>query len=232
MMRFRSMFVMTATLAAWSAVSFGAKAADNSLESVFARLDKAAAGFKGLRADMKRAHHLELIGSDEADEGTITVKKVKANDIRILINFVKPEPKVVFIGGGIGQMYNPKTKEVQQADVKKHKDLINEVLLLGFGASSADLKASYTITFGGPATLSGAATTRIELVPKNEEIRHQIKKCELWIPDNGIPVQQKFYETGGDYQVATYSRIVLNPNISDSEVKLNLPRGVKVDKIQ
>jgi outer membrane lipoprotein-sorting protein len=172
------------------------------------------------------------VNANEVDEGTIIVKKVKPGDVRILINFTKPEPKTVMIGGGKAQMYNPKTNEVQEADIKKHKDLINEVLLLGFGSSSSELKASYTITLGGPEVVNGVPSIRIDLVPKKEEIRHQIKKCELWIPENGLPLQQKFYESGGDYQIATYSHIVLNPNIPDSAVKLNLPRGVKVIQVR
>jgi outer membrane lipoprotein-sorting protein len=229
---FRPFFVISGTLIAIAATPFGAPAADTSLEAVFARIDKVAAGFKGVTAEMKRQHHVELVNANELDEGTITVKKFKANDIRILIQFSKPEPKTVMIGGGKAQMYNPRAKEVQEADVKKHKDLINEVLLLGFGSSSAELKASYTIQLGGPETVNGTPTVRIELVPKNEEIRHSIKKCELWVPENGVPVQQKFYEGGGDYQIATYSHIVLNPNIPDSAVKLDLPKGVKVIPIR
>ena len=34
------------------------------------------------------------------------------------------------IGAGKAQMYVPKAKEVQELDVKKHKGLINQILLL------------------------------------------------------------------------------------------------------
>src|SRR5438477_181766 len=149
MTAFRPFFVISGTLLAIASAPFGARAADISLEAAFARIDKAAAGFKGLTAEMKRLHHVELVNANDVDEGTITVKKVKPGDVRILINFTKPEPKMVMIGSGKAQMYNPKTNEVQEADIKKHKDLINEVLRLGFGSSSTELKASYTITLGG-----------------------------------------------------------------------------------
>jgi len=228
MTRFRSLFAIAAILAASSL----APAADSSLETVFARIDKAAANFKTLTADVKRTSHTELVNANETDEGTIAVKRFKADDIRILINFTKPEPKKIAIGGGKGQVYYPKANEVQVADVKKHRDLVNEVLLLGFGATSAELKAAYTITLGGPDTVNGMPVTRIELVSKNEEILHSIKKCELWIPESGIAVQQKFHESGGDYQVATYSHIVVNPNLPDSAVRLDLPKGVKVTNLK
>lgn len=220
----RSQFAILCLLT--TGATTAARAAD-SLDTVFARLDKAAAGFKGLTADIVRTSHTELVNANESDEGTIAVKKFKANDIRILIKFTKPEPKTVSIGAGKGQVYYPKANEVQIADVKKHRDLVNEVLMLGFGATSAELQAAYTITLGGADTVNGTAVLRIELVPKSEEIRRTIKKAELWIPENGVAMQQKFHESGGDYQVATYSHMALNPNLPDSAVRLDLPKGVK-----
>ena len=209
-----------------------AAVAADSLDTVFARLDKAAASFKTLTADIQRTSHTELVNANETNEGTIAVKKFKPGDIRIRINFTKPEPQTIAIGGGKGQVYHPKANEVQVADVRKHSDLVNEVLMLGFGATSAELKAAYTITLGGPDTINGTPVLRIELVPKNEEIRRSIKRCELWIPENGVAVQQKFHESGGDFQVATYSHMILNPNLPDSALRLDLPKGVKVTNLK
>jgi outer membrane lipoprotein-sorting protein len=206
--------------------------AADSLESVLARLDKVAPSFKTLTANIKRTQHTELVNANETDEGTIAVKRFKADDIRILINFTKPEPKKISIGQGKGQVYYPKANEVQVADVKKHRDLVNEVLLLSFGATSAELKSAYTITLGGPDTVNGVPATRIELVAKSEEIRRSIKKCELWIPENGVVVQQKFHESGGDYQLTTYSNMVMNPNLPDAAVRLDPPKGVKVTNLK
>src|SRR5262249_49495739 len=89
---------------------FGARAADNnSLDAALARIDKAAAGFKGLTANMRRVHHTEVLGKDEVDEGTIVVKKYKPGDIRVRIDLTTPDPKIVVIGGGKAQSFAPKT---------------------------------------------------------------------------------------------------------------------------
>ena len=42
-------------------------------------------------------------------------------------------------------------------------------------------------------------------------------------------MQQKVYLAAGDYQVATYTHIVINPSIGD--LKLDLPKGVKIEKL-
>jgi outer membrane lipoprotein-sorting protein len=219
--------LLTATLLARCAW-----AADPSLDDVFKRIDNAAASFKGLTADMKRTSHTELVNANDVEEGTFAVKRLKSDDIRMLMDITKPEPKKFALGGGKGQAYYPKANEVQVMDVKKHRDLINELLLLGFGASSADLNAAYTIAMGGPDTVNGVPATRLELVSKNAEIRRTIKKVELWIGENGMPVQQKLHESGGDYQIVTYSNVAPNRNLPDSAVNLDLPKGVKVTPIK
>src|SRR5436309_1208361 len=59
------------------------------------------------------------------------------------------------------------------------------------------------------------------------ELAAQFPKFELWISDaTGISIQQKVYEQGGNYSIATYSNMKLDPSIPDSAVKLNLPKGV------
>ena len=83
------------------------------------------------------------------------------------------------------------------------------------------------MTYGGPETVAGQAATRIVLVPKSPDLAAQFPKFELWISEaTGISIQQKVYEQGGNYSIATYSNMKLDPNIPDSAVKLNLPKGV------
>ena len=81
-------------------------------------------------------------------------------------------------------------------------------------------------------TINGEKATRILLVPKDPEILARVKKCELWISDKGWTVQQKFHTGGGDYVLSTYSRMNINPNIADKELKLDLPKGVKFGKLK
>lgn len=222
-------FGSAAVLAALFLTGVPAPAADT-LDAVFARLDKAAATFKSLTADIQRKRHYEVINKDDLDEGTIKVKRSKPGDTRILIDFVRPDPQMIFLGGGKGQVYSPKANEVQEGQLGKYKNTVNQFLLLGFGSSSAELKRAYDVKFGGPETVNGVAATRIVLTPTDKEVTKYVKKCELWVPENGIPIQQKFDQGGGDYQTSTYSKMVLNPNLPD--LKLDLPKGVKIDPIR
>ena len=228
----RTMSVLTGTLLAACAVGFGAPTADDNLAGVMKAMDQASASFKGLTASIRKLSHTQVVNVDDVSEGTITVKRMKANDTRIRIDFIRPNQQMVAIGGGKAQVYYPKLNEVQEGDLGKIKDVVDQLMLLGFGGNSRELQDAYTVTLGGPDSVNGEKATRIVLIPKSKEILQTVKKCELWINEKGITVQQKFDQGGGDYLLSTYSKINLNPSIPDSAVKLDVPKGAKRTKLK
>jgi outer membrane lipoprotein-sorting protein len=213
-------------LAAAALLSPAARAADD-LAAVFARMDQAAPQFKGMRADMKKTSHTAVLNEDSTDIGKIVVRVPKPRDFRMLINFEQPDKKVVWVQGTTLEIYLPKANEVQVYNFGKgHKAEVEQFLRLGFGSSSKELRDAYTVTYGGPETAAGEKTTRIVLVPKSADVANMFPKFELWISDaSGISVQQKVHEKGGNFTLATYPNMKLDPNIPDSAVKYNPPRG-------
>jgi len=229
---YRTLFVLIAVLPAFAVASFGAPNAETPLEAVLARLDEASATFKGLTADIRKMSHTDVVNVDEIDSGTIMVKRVKAHDIRIRIDLTNPRRQSVAIGGGKVQVFYQQTNEAQEVELGKNRGLVDQFMLLGFGSNSAELRSAYSVTLGGADSINGEKTTRIVLVPKDAEALAHIKKCEIWISDRGWTVQQKFHQGGGDYQLATYSRMSINPAIADAALKLVLPPGVKFGKLK
>ena len=210
------------------ALGWGAPAADSSLAATLARMDDAAARFKGLQADMQKVAHTAVINEDTVEAGTIAVKRLKPYDIRVRIDFQSPNPRQVAIADVKGAMYYPGINTVQEYDLGKSRTLVEQFMLLGFGSNSKDLKSAYSIGLGGPETVAGQKTTRLELIPKSQDVLEHLKRVDLWISDTmSIAVQQKLYEPGGDYLLTTYTNIKLRPNLPDSLVKLDLPKSVK-----
>jgi outer membrane lipoprotein-sorting protein len=203
-------------------------AAADPLAAILAKMDQASVGFKGFSADVRRVQHTGVINEDIADTGTFLMKRPKPNEARFLFEVKEPDAEEVSFDGRKLEQYLPKAQTVEEYDVSKYKGLVNEFLLLGFGSSSKELQTGYTITYGGPETIESVKTTRLQLIPKSPDMRAHLTKVDLWISDaTGLPVQQKFYMPGADYQMATYSNIKLNPNIPDSALRLELPKGVK-----
>jgi outer membrane lipoprotein-sorting protein len=228
---FRTLFVTIGTLLVLASASWGAPAGDAVLDAALARLDQASASFKGLTADIRKISHTDVVNVDYVDSGTILVKRVKPHDTRIRVDLTNPR-QTVTIGGGKAQQFYPQTNEAQEVDLGKSRGVVDQFMLLGFGSNSGEIRNAYTVTLGGADSVNGEKTTRILLVPKDPEVRARVKKCELWISDKGWTVQQKFHTEGGDYVLSTYSNMKLNPMIADKDLKLELPKGVKLGKLK
>jgi outer membrane lipoprotein-sorting protein len=198
-------------------------------DAVMERVDRAGAAFRGMSAKVRRLSHTAVINEDTIDSGMIVLKRARPRDVRMLIQLTDPDPRTVAFQGHKLEIYYPKAATVQEIDMGTGKDreLLEQFLLLGFGTSRADLQASYNVRLVGPDTVGGQKTQLLELIPKSKEVLQHLLKFEMWVAENGYPIQQKFYVPGGDYLVATYSDMKVNPDLPDSSLKLNLPKNVK-----
>jgi outer membrane lipoprotein-sorting protein len=202
------------------------------LPDVFARMDKSAKGFVGMAADIRQTTHTEIVNDDSTQSGTIKLKRVKPTETNFLVDFTKPDAKTVAIAGGEVSIYLPKAKSVQIYDLRAKRAALEQGMLLGFGAASTEIKAAYEVSFVGQETVAGQSAGHIKLIPKSKEVLQSLKSAELWIGEQGIPVQQKFVTSGtGDYSLMQYTNVRINPSISDKDLKLTLPKGVQVQKV-
>jgi outer membrane lipoprotein-sorting protein len=221
-MRFRAAIVLTLASAL---LALPARA--DSLEEVLERMDRAAASFKSFSANVQWVAHTAVINDDDIQAGSMLLKRSK-RDMRMRVEFTSPDRKSVALHDDKLELYYPKTLTVDEYDIRQHRQVLENFLLIGFGESGKELAAAYNIKVLGADTLAGQQTTRIELVPKSAEVLQHLKKVELWIPASNVyPVQQKFYLAAGDYKLVTYTNVKVNPPLSDSDLKLKLPKEVK-----
>jgi outer membrane lipoprotein-sorting protein len=198
------------------------------LADAFARMDKTAQQFKSVKGDFKRVVHTAVINDDAPDSGNIKVRRDKGHETRMLFELTAPDRKVVSIDGTALKVYTPKLKSVQFYDLGTKRNLIDEFLLLGFGASSAELKETYDVSLLGAENVGSESSWHLQLVPKSADVLKNLKKAELWIAQtSGLPIQQKFItSSAGDYMLVTYANMQMNISLPDSALKLTYPKGV------
>jgi outer membrane lipoprotein-sorting protein len=198
-----------------------------SVESILSRMDKAAPNFRAMSADVHMITYTAII-SDKTDEtGTLKMQR-KEGAVRAIIDFSgQNDSREIAFLGNIIRMYYPKLNMVQDYDVGKNSDVLNQFLLLGFGSSGKELAQSYEISAAGTENVAGVETTKLLLLPKSPGVKERLSKIEMWIPANAAyPIQQQFYEPSGNYRQVTYSNVKLNPSIKGN-LELKLPSGVK-----
>jgi outer membrane lipoprotein-sorting protein len=205
-----------------------------SLDAVFARLDKSAQQFHAVIGDIKRNVHTAIVNDDSIENGTIKVKRDKNGVTRMLIDFTGADAKSVAFDGATVSVYYPKIKTVQLYNVGDKRSLIDQFLLLGFGVSSAELKAAYEVTWVGAESVDGKSSSHIQLIPKSKDVLMRLKKAELWISDaTGMPERQRFVTSAsGDFMLVTYTNAKLNPALTDGALKLVYPKGVQIQHPQ
>lgn len=158
-----------------------------------------------------------LVNDKSVETGQLFYQRSKGKNVDIRINIDKPDTKVILVGKNRARIYLPKINQVQEYDLSQKSDLVQQFLLLGFGSEMNELKKSYDVKYLKEEALEGDTTAVLELTPRKESLAAQLTKIELWISeDSWLPVQQKFYEGGGDYLIARYTGMKVNRN---------LPRG-------
>jgi len=222
MTRFARLF----TLAALSGIVLQAEA----LNDILARMDQSARNLRTFSAKMKRIEYTKVLNDKDETEGLRLVKRADGKTIGI-VQFFGKNPQTLRFAGKTVEVYYPDAKLVEVYDAGKFGKMgkqVDQLLLIGIGVPSADLRHDFDITAGGTETIDGKLTTRIQLIPKDSDLRKQAEKIEMWVPQGeSVPMQVKVTRTSGDYNQAIYSDIQMNPTLPDSAFELNLPADVK-----
>lgn len=213
------------------AACLGAPAAP--LDDALARLDKAAAGFRSMTAQIRKISYTALVKESSEESGRFVLYRPKPRDLRMLVEFDQPSPRAVAFQGNKIQLYYPKLMTVQEYDLGKQGGLIDQFLLLGFGTPVRELRRAYSIRHVGEEKLNGVAADRLELTPLSQEASHHVKSVEIWVSQtDGMVIQQKVNQPSRDYVLVSYSGIQVNPALTPAQVRLNLPKGVKKETPQ
>jgi outer membrane lipoprotein-sorting protein len=209
----------------------------DTLQEILDRMDVNAQTFHGATAQLKRLEYNKVLKENsDPESATMTLWKGKKGVIGLL-DFTAPDVKDMLFKDGQVQVYLPKVNTVQEYDLGKHSQVVNQFVTLGFGGSGKDLQKSYKIDHRGSQVLKIAdkdvKVTMLELTPKSPEALEYMKKIEFWIPDGtSYAVQMKIYQPSGDTNTAIYSNVQINPpGLSEHSVELKTPKNAKREKM-
>jgi outer membrane lipoprotein-sorting protein len=191
-------------------------------ESVLAMMDKSAADFKSLTADIEHIKYTDVVKDTSTETGQIFVRR----DQKMRIEITNPDPRTILRTGDSLFVFTPKINRVEEYDLGKNRAMVDQYVLLGFGTKSQDVLKSYNVALTSEEELDQKKTLVLELTPKSEDIRRQITKIEMWIDEaSWLPIQQKFFEAAaGDYFLFHYTDMKKNLKISEAKFKQDWPK--------
>jgi len=199
------------------------------LADILPRMNDSANRLKTLSADLEYTKVTVLVDDKSTETGQIYYEKGKTPSLAIV--FKKPDPKTIVIRNNKADVYVPATNLIQEYDLKKHSELVESLLLLGFGTNAGELQKNYNLKLVNEEDVGEDTTVVLELTPKREDVAAQLTKVQLWISEESwLPVQQKFFEPGGDYLVTRYSSVKVNRKLPDSVFEIEAA-GAKKQKM-
>ncbi len=203
-----------------------APARSESLADILARMDRASKDFKSMSAQMKEVDYTAVIDESREAIGEVRMKHSKSGTV-VHLEYQQPDPRIVHADSHKAQIFYPKAKTVEVYDIGKYSGLADQILI-GFATSGDELKKNYAMKVAGTENVGGQPATRIELIPKSQELLKLATTIELWILEGqSYPIQEKFVEPSKNYKLVTYSSVKVNPELPDSAFELKLPTGVK-----
>jgi outer membrane lipoprotein-sorting protein len=224
--RFR---VFLAFLVLFSAgVTLAARPAQNTqkwtTQGVLGMMDKSAKDFHSLTANLEHIKYTDVVKDTSIESGQIFVER----DAKMRIEFEKPDPRTILRTGDSLFIYTPKINRVEEFNLGKNREMVDQYVLLGFGTKSENVLKSYTVELKDEVTFDDKRTLLLELTPKSEQIRKQITHIQMWVDEaSWLPVQQKFYEAGsGDYLLFHYTKMLKNLKIGGNKFKQDWPKSV------
>ena len=194
-------------------------------------MDETSRRLRTLSADLKYTKVTVVVDDKSTEQGQFFYAKGKPPEV--LIDFKTPDPKTVLIKKNKAEIYLPKINQIQEYDLEAHSELVQQFLLLGFGTEASELEKSYVLKLAGEEEIDGDTTAVLELTPRNQNVGAQLAKVQLWInEESGLPVQQKFFEAGGDYLVTRYTSVKINSRLPLSTFEIHAAKGAKRAKLQ
>jgi outer membrane lipoprotein-sorting protein len=198
----------------------------HTLSEILARMDEQAHELKTVTADLEYTKVTVVVNDHSTEYGRIYFRKGRSPEV--LLQIEKPDTKVLLFHKKHAEIYTPRTNQIQEYNLESHSNVLQQFLLLGFGTESAQMQDAYRIKLLREDHLEGIPVAVLELVPRSTKVAAQLSKVELWVSENSwLPVQQQFFEPGGDYMLARYSAMKVNRPLPSSTFRIRAPKDVK-----
>jgi outer membrane lipoprotein-sorting protein len=200
------------------------------LDQVLRQIDAASLKFQSAEADFKWETYERVVKQTTTQKGTIYFKKLGTATV-MGAKIVSPSIKVIEFRNGVLRLFDPGVDHLTTIDAKKNKAQVESFLTVGFGGSGTDLLKAWTISDMGDEMIDGVQTAKLDLVPKDPDVRNNCAHMTIWVdPVRAIKLKQSLYLPSEDNQTAVYSNIRFNQKIDEKPYQIKTDNKTTVDQ--
>lgn len=235
-MKHASMFLLAGALAV-PAMAAGPKAAApvdaGDLQSVMNQMNASAPKFQDLQADISVDLYTAVVQEHQAQTGTSAFRRV-GNSLEMVTHLKASNGAAasdLLYRNGELDVYQPAAKTETILSAGANRAEYDTMLATGFGATSKDLNAAWDVKFQGMESVDGVQTAKLDLVPKDQNIRNNFSHMTIWIDlSRDISLKQVLVQPDGDSRTVTYTNIRYNRHAAASLFEMKVPKGTQVTR--
>ncbi len=178
------------------------------------QLDVAAAHLRRLSAHVVSIKYTQIVNDTALEQGTIYFRRTKQGP-QIALDIATPARREFLYRDQTGYLYQPGIRQVQEYDLRGHRQAVQRYLLLSLGGGGHALLGSFHVRLAGRPRIAGQTTVELALTPRDPAQANGIASIDLWFsPRLWVAVRQQVNQVSGDYQRLDYSSIRINPHLS------------------
>jgi hypothetical protein len=240
-----SAIAMAIATAMMSLLALPTPAGSDDLASLLSQMNQRSTGRRSVKAGLKWVNFNyvnEAIQDQDTETGEIYFRR-RGSDIEVAIHVAKPYVKQILYRHGKLSLYEPKLKRLTEGPVSRSQADVSAFMSLGFGGRGDDLRKSFEVKLIGWEEVADTRTARLELIPKDAELKSKLSKVDIWIdPLRSVPVKlQWFFGEPVDrqgkpqphsYKLVYYTEIEIDRDVSDSNFRLRTNQDTTVVPLQ
>jgi outer membrane lipoprotein-sorting protein len=166
-----------------------------------------------LRADFVETTESDLLLEPIVESG----KMIAARPIRVLLQYEKPEKKLLLIDGDQLLVVWPERAQSEQMPIAKIQQTVDKYF---YQASDEELQKHFVIHVTSDPEAPG--THRVELVARRKQIQRGLERLELWVDDRTLYMvkMRMVYPHGAGAKTIELSNLVANVPVEDEEFRV------------
>ena len=201
------------------------------ISSILNKMDRNRRSLSSLRAGMTMQKYNAQLRDFDMSSGEVKYIAGQGSNANVRVDWTKPARETLAVMNGQYTLCRPRLNQCYQGSTKSGTASGKTSGVLGFSLSmsGSQVKNQFNVELAGEGTLydGGPHVWMLKLTPRGNA---GYKFAEVWVSDDGMPVQTRVTEKNGDSTLVRLTNIQRNARVSPDEIKVVPPAGAKIVK--
>jgi outer membrane lipoprotein-sorting protein len=202
------------------------------ISSILNKMDRNRRSLGSLRASVHMQKYNAQIRTADDQFGDVQYVASKGRDANVRVDWKRPVVEMLAVSGGQYTLYRPRLNQAYRGATKtvgNGKGKAGGVLSFALNMSGAQAKNQFNVELVGEGSLYNGSphVWWLKLTPRG---RADFQFAEVWVTDDGMPIQTRVTEKNGDATTVRLTNIERNAAVPGSAFEIPLPAGTKIVK--